>query len=271
MPTATEMALVAGMALSMPFFRMPPVMATLAKLFAAPRTKVPAPAFVRAVPVVAPVMTPLMVLVTAGLVTVMVRPAAPRFMAPERMTPLPATRPPKVKSPLTVVALPIVRTVPSLRSEVPPAMTSVPVPTGPEVTGPPVLPAPNIRPPWFRLKPVVKVLAPLRARTPAPLLLSVVKAPLAIGAEIFRPVSARPAFTVMTGLALPNDSAENVAAAVLMVGVVAMLLFVAVMAFALLRVRVLSAVGVANETVGLPVPPSLLKVMLSSVCEVPTV
>ena len=175
-PALTEMPLLSGMTAAAPFFRMPPVTATfwpLKLLVALESTKVPAPALVSAVPVAVLVMAPLMVLVLAGLSTVMVRSVAPRFIAPERITPLPATGPAKAKLPLTVVGLRIVRTVPSLSSEVPPAMVRVPVPTGPLVmTGEPVLPAPNMRPPWFRLNPVVKVLAPLRARTPVPVLLS---------------------------------------------------------------------------------------------------
>jgi hypothetical protein len=47
--------------------------------------------------------------------------AAPRFTLPARMTPEPAPRPPKAKSPLTVTGLAMVRTRPSLMSEVPAA------------------------------------------------------------------------------------------------------------------------------------------------------
>ncbi len=47
---------------------------------------------------------------------------------------------------------------------------SVPVPTGPLVTAP-VLLTPMISVPAFRLKPLVKVFAPLRTSAPAPVLL----------------------------------------------------------------------------------------------------
>ena len=229
----------------------------------------PAPAFVRAVEVAVLVIEPLMVLVTAGLSTVMVRPASPRAIAPESVTPLPEMRPPNVKSPLTVTALPTVRAVPSLRSEVPPAMVRVPVPTGPLVTagGVPVLFTPNMSPPSFRLKPVVKVLAPPRASTPAPALTRgpVMPAFGVMGALMTSSVSARPLLTWMTGLALLNWSAVKAAEPVLMVGVVERLSLVAVIGVGpvMTSVWLLPAVGVPSATVGLPVPPALLKVTLA--------
>ena len=80
-------------------------------------------------------------------------------------------------------------------------------------------------------------------------------------------VSARPSFTVRTGLALLNWRAVSAAAPVLIVGVVARLLFVEVIGVALLRMSVLVAtVGVPSVTDGLPVPPSLVKVRLARVC-----
>ena len=113
-----------------------------------------------------------------------------------------------------------------------------------------------------------KVLAPLRARTPVPVLLSESMLTFCvIGALMASSVSARPSFTVRTGLALLNCRAVSVAAPVLMVGVVAKLLFVEVIGVALLRMSVLVAtVGVPRVSEGLPVPPSLVKVRLARVC-----
>ena len=146
------------------------------------------------------------VAVTPGVPTLIVRLEPPRVIGPERMTPAPAVRPPKEKSPLTKIPLAIVRMVPSLMSEVPLAMLSTPVPIGPLVTAPEigVELAPNISEPALRFRPVVKVLAPLRASMPPPALVSDRLPPFEMIAEISRPVSARPELTVMTGLGLLN-------------------------------------------------------------------
>ena len=193
----------------------------LALVLAEPRTRMPLPDLVRPT---APgvraaalvVMRPLKVAVTPGVPTAIVRLSVPRLMAPERITPAPAVRPPKEKSPFTLTVLATVRTVPSLMSVVPLAMLRAPVPIGPLVM---TLPAstelePNISEPAERLSPLVKVLAPLKASMPEPALVSDRLPPLETIAEIVRPVSARPALTVMTGLVLLNCSAP------LMTGVV---------------------------------------------------
>ncbi len=196
-PALIVIALLTGIAPVAPSFRMPFATVTPAppRLLAVEEsTRTPAPDLVKAVPVAVLVRAPLRVAVTAGLVTAMVRPEAPRLTAPARVTLLPATTPPKVKSPLTVTALATERAVPSLSSEVPLPMVSVPVPSGPLVTGVPVLPAPSIRPPAERLTPVVKVLSAAdRARMPLPALVSdTMFACCEIVAEILRPTSARP-------------------------------------------------------------------------------
>ena len=149
-PALMVMALAVGIAPAMPNLRIPPVTATAPpfKELTALRVSTPAPALVSAVPLeIELVTTPLTMAVTAGLVTVMVRAAAPKFMAPENVTLLPATRPPKVKLPATVTALPMVRAVPSLKTDVPSLMVSVAVPTGPLVIegGVPTVSLPKIR------------------------------------------------------------------------------------------------------------------------------
>ena len=220
-PAPTTIALVVGMAAAMPYLRIPPVMLTAAplKLFAAEEsTSTPAPALVRAVPVAVVVIAPPRVAVTNGLVTVIVRPAAPRSVAPVKVRLWPATRPPKVKSPPIVSALATERAVPSARSVVPPETVSVPVPSGPLVTigAVPVLAAPIISDPAVRLMPLVKVLSALvRASVPTPALMSgpVMPALSAISAETMRPVAAKPELTVMVGLALLNCSTLSVDAA----------------------------------------------------------
>ena len=224
-PALMAIGLVAGIAAATPYLRMPPVTLTPAELrllAAEERTSTPAPALVNAVPVAMLVSAPLRVAVTAGLETVMVRPAAPRLIAPASVTLFPATTPPKVKSPLTVTALATERAVPSLSREVPFPMVSVPVPSGPLVTGVPVLLAPSISPPAERFTPVVKVLSVAeRARMPAPALVRVAMlACWEIVAEMFSPTSARPWLTVMTGLALLNCSSARVVEPALIVGVV---------------------------------------------------
>ncbi len=224
-PAAMVIGLAAGIAPATPYLRMPPAMLTPAelRLFAAEeRMSAPAPDLVSAVPVAELVRAPLRVAVTAGLVTVMVRPEEPRLTEPASVTLFPATTPPKVKSPLTVTALATDRAVPSLSNEVPLPMVSVPVPSGPLVTGVPVLEAPSIRPPAERFTPVVKVLSTdERARTPAPDLVSdVMLACCEIVADILSPTSASPWLTVMTGLALLNWSSASVAEPALIVGVV---------------------------------------------------
>ena len=190
-----------------PFLRIPPVTATAAPaklLVTLERMSVPAPALVSAVPVAVLVMAPLIAAVTAGLVTVSVRAVAPRFIAPESVRLFTEVTPPKVKSPFTVVALPTVKLF-ELRTVVPPAMVNVPVPTGPLVTAGsvPVVLTPKMRLPASRLKPLVKVLAPLRARAPLPVL-EITPPELVIGTAMVSPVSERPAFTVITGAALLN-------------------------------------------------------------------
>ena len=213
-PPAMVIALVVGIAAATPYFRMPPVMLTPAelKLFAAEeRTSTPAPALVRAVPVAVLVTAPPRVAVTSGLVTVIVRPAAPRSVAPVKVRLWPATRPPKVKSPPTESALASERAVPSASNVVPAPTVSVPVPSGPLVTvgAVPVLAAPIISEPAVRLTPFVKVLSALvSASVPAPALMSapVMPALSEISAERMSPVAPRPALTVMVGVALLNCS-----------------------------------------------------------------
>ena len=149
-PALIVMALAVGIAPAMPNLRIPAVTATAPpfKELTALRVSTPAPALVSAVPLeIELVTTPLTVAVTAGLVTVIVRAEEPRSMAPENVTLLPATRPPKVKLPATVTALPMMRVVPSLKTDVPSLMVSVPVPTGPDVIegGVPAVADPKIR------------------------------------------------------------------------------------------------------------------------------
>ena len=224
-PALMAIGLAVGIAAATPYLRMPLAMVTPAPprlLPAEEKIRMPAPALVKAVPVAVLVSAPLRVAVTAGLVTVTVRPADPRLTAPAKVTLLPATTPPKVKSPLTVTALATERAVPSLSREVPFPMVSVPVPSGPLVTGVPVLLAPSISPPAERFTPVVKALSVAeRARMPAPALVRVAMlACWEIVAEMFSPTSARPWLTVMTGLALLNCSSARVVEPALIVGVV---------------------------------------------------
>ena len=180
------------------------------------------------------------------------RMAEPRLTMPARMTPEPAPRPPKAKSPSTVKGFAMVRTVPSLMSEVPAPTTSVPRPTGPLVIAPEAttLSAPSMSVPAAKVSPVVKVLCPLRARTPAPDFVRLsIEAFWVIGALMISPVAARPALTVMTGLFEPKSRAVPE-----MTGTLTGDWFVAVMAAVWLRV------SEAAATVGLAMAPSLSKV-----------
>ena len=181
----------------------------------------------------------------------MVRIAVPRLTLPARLTPAPVPRPPKAKSPWTLTALAIVRTVPSLSSEVPPRIWSVPRPIGPLVTVPVrgVELAPNISAPPARVKSVVKVLWPLRARTPEPALVNVDMPTFWVITEVIvRPVSARPALTVMTAGALNSRGAE-------MFGTETGDWLVAVMALTSVRISF-----APPATSGLLIAPSLRKV-----------
>ena len=138
-------------------------------------TSMPVPALVRET--FAPLMTPVMVVTfcKSGTVIVCAMPPA-RATGPARTTPLPAsavplpTSGPKVAFAVMFNALAMVRSVPSLRSAVPSAMVSAPVPIGPLVTVPDVgvLFAPRMMLPPFRLTPVVNVLALARTTEPVP-------------------------------------------------------------------------------------------------------
>ena len=186
------------------------------------------------------------------MVTEIVRMAAPRLTLPARTTPEPAPRPPKAKSPLTVTGLAMVRMVPSLMSEVPAPTRRLAVPTGPLVTAPKVSVefAASIRVPLARVKSVLKVLWPLKARTPVPVLVRLsIAAFWVIGALMVRPVWARPAATLMTGF-----SAENWRAVPLMVGTVTVDWLTAVTA----EVSVSTSLP-PTARVGLAIAPSLSK------------
>ena len=223
-PALTVRRLVAGMAFSTPERSRPAATVTpapprLASVVAPVSTRMPLPALVRPVeplPAVE-VRAPLSVAVTAGLVTVIVRFALPRLTGAASVMFEPLRRPPKVKSPRTLTGLLSVRAVPSVFRVVPAPILKMPVPIGLLVMTEPVrtvLPA-IISVPPFRLKGAEKVFAPLRARTPAPALVREPIVPLwVIGAEISRPVSVRPALTVMTGAAWRNCNAVPVMAGV---------------------------------------------------------
>ena len=192
------------------------------------------------------------------MVTEIVRAAAPRLTLPASVTPAPAPRPPKAKSPLTFTRLAMVRTVPSLRSEVPAPIWSTPRPTGPLVTAPltGVELAPSMRAPAARVKSEAKVLWPLRARRPAPDLVSEsIAAFWVIGALMVRPVAARPALTVRTGLALLNCREVP-----LMTGTETVDWLEAVTALVSERIR-----DVPTASVGLDIAPSLSKVTVRNV------
>ena len=97
----------------------------------------------------------------------------------------------------------------------------------------------------------MNVLAPVRARTPVPVLVRLfIAASCVIGALIVRPVAARPALTLMTGSAEPKLSAVPE-----MTGTVTVDWLVAVMAAVSLRVS-----ESPTATVGLAMAPSLSKV-----------
>ena len=168
---ATPVAAADSIAVKLPRLSTPPATTTVPppKLLEALETNnVPAPALVKAVPPV-PVMMPLIVPVTSGLVTVIVGLLLPRPMLPDSDRLLPATVPPNVKLPLTVVGLAIVRAVPSDITVEPAPIVKVPVPTGPLVTAP-VVPAPKMIVEAFSVTPVVKVLAPLSTTEPPPVI-----------------------------------------------------------------------------------------------------
>ena len=92
-------------------------------------------------------------------------------------------------------------------------------------------------------------------------------------APMTKPVSARPALTVMTGFAAEKRSWVLPALPVMTCGVVDRLSFVAVIGVALVNSVMLSGATVAATTPGLPrlnvgvfAPPSLTKVRLPNVC-----
>ena len=127
-----------------------------------------------------------------------------------------------------------------------------------------------IKTPALRSKPLVKVLAPLSTKAPAPDFLTWPPAEV-IGAEMTRDSLERPE-TVITGAALLSCRAEKEAAPVLMTGVVEKESLIAVMALAAVSTTVLVAVvGVPKLKVGLPVPPWLLKLRLAKVWVGPAV
>jgi hypothetical protein len=83
-----------------------------------------------------------------------------------------------------------------------------------------------------------------------------------MAAAIERPVGARPWFTVITGLAELNCKKAKAPEPVTS-GVVEKLSFVEIIGLAELRMTVAAAtVGVPRENVGVPEPPSLMKVRL---------
>src|SRR4051794_2139566 len=111
------------------------------------------------------VIWPPMVETLSGLVTLIVRAAAPRFTTPLRVTPLTASGPPKVKLPATLTLFETVWTAVPLWRVVFAPMVRVPRPSGPvlvETSGLPavlgVLLAARMRAPPLRARPVVQLL-----------------------------------------------------------------------------------------------------------------
>ena len=236
------------------------------------RIKVPFPALTKALPEALAVLTtaPEIVAVTAALSTLMVRVDEPKVTVPVSFRLFTSFVPPKLKSPLTVTGLDKTRTGELLRIEVLLPMIKLPKPTGPAVMVEPlsVALAPSKRLPPAKVKLEEKVLVPLKAKRPSPVLVSdVIEACCVMVALICKPVGASPAFTKILGLALLNCRTAKVAEPAEITGVVPKLLLVAVIGVAELRTKVaVLTVGVPRLTVGVAEPPSLLKVKLARVC-----
>ena len=199
-----------------------------------------------------PLTTPESVAAPAKPSTVSVRRLAPRPTGPASVIALPAATPPSETLPLTVTALATVRAAEPAISETPFERTSVPVPSGPLVTGVPVEAASTIKVPAATLMPLVKVLAPLSTSEPVPVFWSWPPAEV-IGAEMIRPIGERPE-TLIAGVAF--ESASPVTETM---GVVPGLSLTTVSGVAA------ESVTVPAVTVGWVVPPMPLKVSEFSV------
>ena len=204
----------------------------------------PRPAFSRP-PV--PSTAPESVAVPAKPGTVSVRREAPKATGPESVIALAAATPPSETLPLIVTALPTVRAAEPAISETPSASASVPVPSGPLVTGVPVEARSRISVPAATFSPLVKVLAPERTSEPVPVFWIWPPAEV-IGAEMIRPIGERPE-TLSVGVAF--ESASPVTETI---GVVAGLSLTTVIGLAAERV------SVPAVTAGVVVPPMPLKV-----------